>query len=124
MAKWTSNNSTTGLGSMEYGLLQSEHCSFHKVAEHLPLETNKASKMQRLERFLRNPSVVVPEKYTKIAGSSGLSVGMKIAIAFPDDSQYFLTVSTWIKYLSGRWEHIVELKASEGTPSYYQDQGT
>ncbi len=30
-----------------YGLFQAEHCSLYKVAKHLPLRTNKASKIQR-----------------------------------------------------------------------------
>jgi hypothetical protein len=49
-----------------YGLLQAEHCSLHKVSKHLPLGTNKASKIQRLKRFLKNPGIVVERIYTKI----------------------------------------------------------
>jgi hypothetical protein len=49
-----------------YGLFRAEHCSLHKVAKHLPLKTNKASKIQRLKRFLKNPGIVVGKIYTKI----------------------------------------------------------
>jgi hypothetical protein len=36
------------------------------VAKHLPLRTNKASKIQRLKRYLKNPGIVVGEIYSKI----------------------------------------------------------
>jgi len=49
-----------------YGLFQAEHCSLYKVAKHLPLRTNKASKIQRLKRYLKNPGIVVKEIYTQI----------------------------------------------------------
>ena len=49
-----------------YGLFQAEHCSLYKVAKHLPLRTNKASKIQRLKRYLKNPGIVVGEIYSKI----------------------------------------------------------
>ena len=48
-----------------YGLFQAKHCSLHKVADYLPLETNKVSKIQRLERFLKNPSILVVEIYIR-----------------------------------------------------------
>jgi len=66
MAKWTSNNSTTSPGFMDYGLFQAKHCSLHKVSDYLPLESNKASKIQRLERFLKNPGIVVKVIYMEI----------------------------------------------------------
>jgi hypothetical protein len=50
-----------------YGLFQAKHCSLHKVADYLPLKTNKASKIQRLERFLKNLGVLVHAMYAKIA---------------------------------------------------------
>jgi len=60
-----------------YGLFQAKHCSLHKfvsssllgetrVADYLPLESNKASKIQRLERFLKNPGIVVKIIYMEI----------------------------------------------------------
>jgi hypothetical protein len=49
-----------------YGLFQAEHCSLYKVAKHLPLKTNKASKIQRLKRFLKNPRISVEKIYKKI----------------------------------------------------------
>jgi len=49
-----------------YGLLQAEHCSLYRVAKHLPLRTNKASKIQRLKRFLKNPGIVVERIYAEI----------------------------------------------------------
>jgi hypothetical protein len=49
-----------------YGLFQAKHCSLHKVADYLPLEANKASKIRRLKRFLKNPSIVVKAIYTEI----------------------------------------------------------
>jgi hypothetical protein len=36
------------------------------VADYLPVEANKASKIQRLERFLKNPGILVIEIYTRI----------------------------------------------------------
>jgi len=49
-----------------YGLFQAKHCSLHKVADYLSLESNKASKIQRLERFLKNPGIVVKVIYMEI----------------------------------------------------------
>jgi hypothetical protein len=49
-----------------YGLFQAKHCSLHKVSDYLPLETNKASRIQRLERFLKNPGILVKAIYAKI----------------------------------------------------------
>jgi len=49
-----------------YGLFQAKHCSLHKVADYLPLKANKASKIQRLERFLKNPGIVVKVIYMEI----------------------------------------------------------
>ena len=49
-----------------YGLFRAEHCSIHRVAKELPLETNKASKIQRLKRFLKNPLIIVDKIYLKI----------------------------------------------------------
>ena len=66
MVRWTSNNSTKSLALWMYGLFQAKHCSLHKVSDYLPLETNKASKIQGLERFLKNPGILVVEIYTRI----------------------------------------------------------
>jgi hypothetical protein len=49
-----------------YGLFQAEHCSLYRVAKHLPLRTNKESKIQRLKRALKNPRIVVKKIYPKI----------------------------------------------------------
>jgi len=71
MVKWTwlSGHRITQLRVLAlwmYGLFQAKHCSLHKVADYLPLEANKASKIQRLERFLKNPGIVVKVIYTEI----------------------------------------------------------
>lgn len=49
-----------------YGLFQAEHCSLYRVAKHLPLKTNKSSKIQRLKRYLKNRGIVVGKIYPKI----------------------------------------------------------
>jgi hypothetical protein len=36
------------------------------VADYMPLEANKASKIQRLERFLKNPGILVKTMYARI----------------------------------------------------------
>jgi hypothetical protein len=36
------------------------------VADYLPLETNKASRIQRLERYLKNPGILVKAIYARI----------------------------------------------------------
>jgi hypothetical protein len=60
--QWLSGHRVTQLRNLAlwmYGLFQAKHCSLHKVADYLPLETNKESKIQRLERFLKNPCILV-----------------------------------------------------------------
>ncbi len=181
-----------------YGLFQAEHCSLHKVAKHLPLKTNKASKIQRLKRYLKNRGIVVGKIYPKITkgmlekwnsrsldiavdrtewgtfnlllcgiayGKRVLPLGWRllkhagnsnfdeqkelldsICPILPEKCQISLlgdgefksvelmkyasthswdfnlgqSKGTWMKYPSGRWEQLKELKVSEGNPCYYQ----
>jgi hypothetical protein len=162
------------------------------VAKHLPLKTNKASKIQRLKRCLKNPGIVVEKIYTEIIkvvlekwnGKSldiamdrtewktfnlllcGIAYGKRvlplgwrllkyagnsnfheqkelldsIRPILPEKCQISLlgdgefksvelmkyvsasgwdfnlgqSKSTWMKYPSGRWEQLKELKVSEG----------
>lgn len=67
--QWLSGHRITQLRVLAlwmYGLFQAKHCSLHKVADYLPLEANKASKIRRLKRFLKNPGIVVKAIYTEI----------------------------------------------------------
>lgn len=69
IAQWLSGHRITQVRNLAlwmYGLFQAKHCSLHKVADYLPIEGNKGSKIQRLERFLKNSGIVVKTIYTMI----------------------------------------------------------